>query len=602
MLKQLRTVYALVLLVSMNLLPMEKEATDVDEFAQAKEFHERLQRAYHGVLQNGTEAYYKKIDPITANLNKGIDRWIVNSVSIVDEKMYANKDGVYTYRDISFTIKPKADFDPTQSLDILITHGEEYKDIQFAKLFEKKSLISANIDCYDDISKAMHNNSDFGHKLYLIRYLTLKGVLPGENPCTILIECKNWRAQPITFKGMEIVYRKDAKVTNIFFDFADQEDKSVDCFNVIECEHSIIADKNGKKSSTFSDSLKTRKKWIPDESNFYNLDNQVLTSLPKFYSNFDNHQKTFKEPLTWMLDDIDINNLLYQVPDEIWELIFLAQNKHATIKTDMLTKKKAAIQWCAMKNIVNVSLVCKRFNAVAQKLLPSYTKEIKGYIDYIDELKRKKKAANTEFCMTFKLFKNDAIWSFKVKEIRKAMQANLSTTKYTREGETWLTQAIKNRDEDQIRQLLNGGADPKRRNQKDDMPIDLAHAHGLFREAATIKYYGGDPNNKYEYIYDWNQDKYVCKRGQGGQAYTPQQANGLNAADSNPPPIPPQTFSIAAWITRSPSYLFLAGISAGAVAYWVYTKYRAVDEDNKEEDDCLDANAESENSLKEASA
>ncbi|HJZ23537.1 MAG TPA: hypothetical protein VJ201_03720, partial [Candidatus Babeliales bacterium] len=94
---------------------------------------------------------------------------------------------------------------------------------------------------------------------------------------------------------------------------------------------------------------------------------------------------------------------------------------------------------------------------------------------------------------------------------------------------------------------------------------------------------------------------FVCKHGQGGQAYAPQQANNFAAANNNPPPIPPQTFSLAAWFTKSPSYLFLAGISASAVAYWLYTKYRTVDEDTIEEDDYLEADIENEeNSLAQA--
>jgi hypothetical protein len=50
MLKQLRAICVPILWASMSILPMEKEAADVDQFAQAKKFHERLQRAYHGLL------------------------------------------------------------------------------------------------------------------------------------------------------------------------------------------------------------------------------------------------------------------------------------------------------------------------------------------------------------------------------------------------------------------------------------------------------------------------------------------------------------------------------------------------------------------------
>jgi len=582
-LKKLQTLYALILLASMNLLSMEKE----NEFAQAKKFHERLQYAYHGILQDGIQSYYKKIDPITSTPpNDGIDQWSIHTVWIAEKEIDWNATGTYTHGDISFTIDPTADFNPTQSLNILVTHGEKHSDIQFTKSTEEKIPAFPHFRSYNAVLNAMHN-----HNLSLIHNVTLKGNvdIPEEKPFIILIEYENQREQPMTLQGMEIVCNKDTKKTNIFFDFTDQDNQPVGYFCIITCDHPVIAD---KEMCDFFDSAETRNQWVPNESNFYDQDNQVLTVLPKFYSNSNDHQERFNKPLTWMRDDIDIDNLLYQVPDEIWELIFLAKNKYSIIKPDMYPAEKAATQWCAMKNIVNISLVCKRFNAAAQKLLSSYTKEIKGYINVLGG---KEEATYTAFTN----LECGKYW-FKVTEICKAMKADLNTTKHIEiRGNTLFTQAIRKKDTYQIQHLIKKGADPKIPNRNEDMPIDLAYKNGLLEAARLIKDNGGDPEDKYEY----KNGNFVCKQGQGGQAYASQQVNGLDPANNNPPPIPLQTFSLASWLTRSPSYLFLAGISAGAAAYWLYTKYRAVDEDKEEEDDCLDANAESEEDcLNEATA
>ncbi len=285
---------------------------------------------------------------------------------------------------------------------------------------------------------------------------------------------------------------------------------------------------------------------------------------------------------------VDINHLVNQVPDEIWEQIFSAQNKLLFIQPDMPIGHKAGIRWCAMKNIVTMSLVCQRCNAIAQKLLPSYPEEIKRYIGFLGG---KDKAAYVAF--TEREHGPGGNWWSSITEICKVMKTDLNTTKHTEmRGETLLTQALLKQDAFQTRSLLNAGADPKQRNQKGDMPIDLAHANGFFQEANLIKADGGDPDDKYEYKYDWKSGKHLCVRGHTGQAYIPQQTNALNAANNNPPPIPPQTFSLSSWISKSHAYIFLAGISASAVAYWLYTKYRTIDEDNVEKDDYLEADIE----------
>jgi hypothetical protein len=570
MVKKLQTIYALTLLISTSLLPMEK-AADVDEFAQAKNFHEILQRAYHGLLQDGVvESYYKKINPITSTPKVGVDRWQVDYVSIAGEWIYPTIDGFFKHGDISFTIDHTVAFDPNQPLDVLIAYGEEYSNVQFIKSNEIKLPISYSFKGYNDILNTMRKN-----RLELVPIFTMKGILniPGKDSCVILIEGMNQCHQPITLRGMEIICNKDEKTTRIFLDFVDNANKAAaeaENDNPIMWEYSISGDKNENRSCTFFDSPETRTKWVPDASNFYDLNRHMLIrSLPWCFSNSDNNHKSNDQVL-------NMNASLYQIPNEVWELIFLAQNKYANIESDMRTERKAAIRWCTMKIIVKTSLVCKRLNDVAQTLLPSYTKEIKGYID----------ALGGKYNATNMAFTESGIWWFKVTEICKAMKVNLNNAKLS--GDTLLTQAIRRQRRRQVKQLLLEGADPRQCNQAGEMPIDLAYTNGFLDMARLIKDHGGDPDNKYGYRYS----KFVPKQELLDLPNVPQRVNNIAVANNNPAPIPPQTFSFASCMGRSSAYLFLAGISVTAVAYWIYTKYQAVNEDTLKEDECLGADTE----------
>lgn len=306
MLKELRATCVVMLLISANLLSMKLE----NQFLQEQMFHEKLIK--HDLIQNGTQSYYKKINPITSNPPTGADQWRIATVSIAGQKICPTINGVYTHGNLSFTIDPTIAFDQTDPLDISIIHGEKIKT-QFTNATEKKVPVLPVLASLKDVSNAIHNN-----KLSLIRYLTLKGTLriSGEKPCVILIEGRNQCAQPITLRGMELVCRKDEKRTKIFFDFVDINNDSIDHLNPIEYEHSkIIADETivcikdhrmytctGKEIYGFFDP-EIRNKWVPDESNFYDQDQHKLLSLPSCYSDLDDHQETLNEQIVWVFGD-----------------------------------------------------------------------------------------------------------------------------------------------------------------------------------------------------------------------------------------------------------------------------------------------------------
>jgi hypothetical protein len=519
------------------------------------------------------QSYYRKIDPIILNKIKYADHWVIDTVSIAGKKISPNRgsNGYYSHKHIHFHFYPSKNFDPDIPLNILV-HRFESHNIQFTKFIEKKiPHIPLSCDNYNQVLEAMHSD-----RAELNRHVTFKGVIPisGKNPCIILITCKNFRPESIRLQGMEIVYCEDERKTKIFFDFTDDANEPAYPSDPIEYKHSknnidtkvsyIKKNKVYKPYEKAMYELFDRKeicyRWIPNKCKIYDLNHHILISLPYHRNRTDNHQEIPQEPMDWFFNGTD--DSLHRIPEELWELIFLAQNKYFAIEPEMLAQCKSATQWCAMKNIINTSLVCKRFNVIAQKLLPSYTKEIKGYIDILGG---KDQAA----CDAF--INNGSEW-FKVREICKAMKADLNAIKYTDSCDrTLLTQAIRSRDEHKIEQLLQGGIDPKYRDKRGDMPIDLAYANGLVDAAHMIKDKGGDPANKYEY----KNGNFVCKQGRAGQAYAPQQNNGATA-NNNPAPAPDtQTSFFSSWIVQSPSYLLFGYIAAAFIVYGFYTKYYA---------------------------
>ena len=316
MLKELRVICALMLLISINVLPMRSE----DLFLQERTFHEKL--VGRDLIKYGTQAYYKKINHITSNPTAAADQWRINAVSVEGKRVRPTSNGVYMHGDVSFTIDPTIPFDPTEPLEISGMHGEKPIKARLANPTERKVPVLPAFTGLKDTLNAIRNN-----KLSLIRCATLRGFarIPGENPCVISIEGRNQCAQPITLRGMEIVCSKDEKKSKIFFDFVDKHNESVDHFNPIECDHSaVIADEKivcikdnrvyactGKQIYGFFDSLETRKKWVPDESNFYDQMRHKLLSFPGCYSDPDDHQETLKQDVVWVFGDG--HNSMYQL-------------------------------------------------------------------------------------------------------------------------------------------------------------------------------------------------------------------------------------------------------------------------------------------------
>lgn len=280
-----------------------------NEFAQEEAFHTKL--IQQDLIQEGALSYYKKITPILSNPNDlRADRWLIITVSIRGQIIRPNANGIYTHDGISFTINPET-FEPTQP-NLMATHNNILYEVPLNASSEKKVPVPPGFDSYDALLSAIKN-----HKFSLRRYVTLEGIveIPDENPCVISIKCKKQRTEPIKLRGMEIVCGKNKNITTkIFLDFTDQDNESIELCNPIECAHAeVTVDKTvicirdhkayectGKKICGFFDSPETRKKWIPDESNFYDQDQHIKTSLPSCYSTPDDHQAIPKEHVVWV--------------------------------------------------------------------------------------------------------------------------------------------------------------------------------------------------------------------------------------------------------------------------------------------------------------
>jgi len=288
---------------------------DPDEYTQAHNFHDRLKHTHPEWVQDGTQAYYKKIRAITSKPSAaGVDEWYPNTVAIDGNEIMQNSDGVYAHNGISFDLNSRVNFDPNKSLNISIAHNNKSVNVHFAKVEQIKVPGLTHFQSYNELLQAAGNN-----KFSLIHKITLKGIVHvrGERPHVILIEAVNGHQQPIVLQGMQIVYNKDEGTTRIFFDFVDAAHEPVSFIDPIECKHtSVVADKTvfcikdhkvyeceGKTIYNFFDSSEIRKNWAPKETDFYDQNNQCLTALPSCYSDADDHQETLKDPVAWVLDD-----------------------------------------------------------------------------------------------------------------------------------------------------------------------------------------------------------------------------------------------------------------------------------------------------------
>lgn len=293
----------------------EEEAEGMD-MANARAFHARLIDKHSGSFQGDVQGYYKKIDPITSGpLPADEVTWDLNVISIDEnDQLIPDANNEYTYNGISSNLDSLKNIDFEKPVTIPVTYNNKSFDVNFREISRKKIPVTTRLDDYNTcITDAREN------RLSLMNVITLKGILhvSGQRPHVIVIEAESDQQEQIILQGMEFVFNKNAGRTQIFLDCVDTDHKFVELIPPITCNHAnSIADNTvfciqnhkvykcaGKTIYGFFDSSETRRKWVPDELKFYDLNNRRLIPLPSCYGRPDNHEETVQDPVGWVLGD-----------------------------------------------------------------------------------------------------------------------------------------------------------------------------------------------------------------------------------------------------------------------------------------------------------
>lgn len=323
-----------------NVPPKDKEEADEEievqdpANAQARAFHRRLVELHPEWFGNNVQSYYKTIDPITSTPQRaGSNEWRPYSVSIGGRRIIMeNEQDTCTHDGISFNpnFNPNAwkNFDPNEPITIPISYNnkpdEEPIYVQFMQFSINKTPVLTRIENYNGcVASARGNRFSLRHKI------TLRGELDGEEGPDLMIEieAENDQLEAIILQGMELIFNKDTRTTQILFDFVDTAHEPVDLMPPIECRHSngvvddtlfYIKKKQVYKDVpiySFFDSPETRRRWVPDELNFYDQNNQCLVSLPSSYASANDPHAIPADPIAWVLGEG--NNSLYRCVQEL---------------------------------------------------------------------------------------------------------------------------------------------------------------------------------------------------------------------------------------------------------------------------------------------
>lgn len=292
-----------------------QSSAEAVNYAAAREFHENLKRAHPHWFQEGVKAYYKEIISLTPASDDGVNRRSF-FVTIAGQEV-EQREGRYATRErnVSFAIDPSIDFDQMQEFTLSTVCNGILTDVVCSKVREEKvpALIFRS---YNDFLNASLDN-----KLWWMRKVTFEGFLsvPDGGICAIKIESINGRKNPLAVRGIEITYREDQRKTNIFFDFVDSSNRSLNYFNpIFSCIHQksdidekvyhIIRHKLygcDAKDITYEifDSKNSRAQWVPDNTGFYDQNRQTLVALPNCYSNAHDCPEVLVNPLAWVFEE-----------------------------------------------------------------------------------------------------------------------------------------------------------------------------------------------------------------------------------------------------------------------------------------------------------
>lgn len=293
-----------------------------------KEFYDKRCTKYVPLLKQEAQLYYKKIQPkITSKPKKGNNEWSSPTIISLGKKIPPNK-GTYHLKDISFKINDLEKFDPTKDVTISATCNGEMSEVQCFKFVETKELYLPRFENYGDLFL-----KGFTENAYWRQKIVLKAPLRDSNNeiHEITIEYQKGQNNPVMVQGIAVVFNKDTEKTKIFFDFVDVTGQSLDYFQPIAtCNHKKsnvdkvvfcirqhqLFEHSTKDIFGFFDSSEIRKRWIPDETGFYDQAAQsVLTCLPSCYKDPNKSPETPVEPLVWIFGEDTEHDSFYEFDD-----------------------------------------------------------------------------------------------------------------------------------------------------------------------------------------------------------------------------------------------------------------------------------------------
>lgn len=311
--------------------PEVEQPAVLDGYENARDFHARLLREHPRWFGDNVQSYYKRIDPITSTPQiPGEDGWDPYSVSIDRAQVMRNAQETYIYNGISFDRNSFRNFDPNNRITIIPISDntrpvhERLVDVQFTVHSSKKAPVLTRIEDYNGCLASAR-----GNRFCLRRRITLRGELDGrEGPDHMIeVEVESGRREAIILRGMELIFNKGARTTQILFDFADTEGQPAAVAPPKECRHSngvvdntLFCIRNRKVHEgisiySFFDSPATRAIWVPDALNFYDQNNRGLVTLPSSHASVDDPEAGAADPIAWVLGEG--NNSLYRRVQEL---------------------------------------------------------------------------------------------------------------------------------------------------------------------------------------------------------------------------------------------------------------------------------------------
>ncbi len=272
-----------------------------------------------------SQVFYKEINPkITTQPPTGIDKWSVPKVSSMGTKIPLT-NGAYHIGNISFKINDVEHFDPTKQVTITATCNGEIDEVPCVISETQRKPWRTQPECFQDLFR-----ETFIKGTWLETTIVLTAELQDTSGkvFAIKLESKHELKKPLTIQGMSVIFNEVE--TKIYLDFIDTtaEQLPINYFEPIyTCKHKKpVLDKkvffikdhelrecNAKDILHYFDSPEARRKWLLDETGFFDLKTQQpVTSLPKYHKHRHQRLEPHTEPLVWFFGEDKKHDSFYE--------------------------------------------------------------------------------------------------------------------------------------------------------------------------------------------------------------------------------------------------------------------------------------------------